>query len=296
MEELILSRSFGTHDGAFHADEVTACALLIFFGLVDRDKIRRTRNLNELTHLEFVCDVGGLFDPLQKRFDHHQADYNGKQSSAGMVLDYLFSQFKIAETQYVFLQNTFVKGVDEVDNGLIEPIIGHASFSSIISSFVPIHHDATKEEYDLNFEYALDFVLAFLKRICAKLEYIQQSKEIVLQAMEDHPYCLMFDSPIPWIETFFENGGIQHSAQFVMMPSQGHWKLRAIPPSLRKKAVRTPLPKEWAGLLDEELKIKSQISGAIFCHKGRFISVWKTKEDALKALEYIKKKKHENNL
>jgi uncharacterized UPF0160 family protein len=51
--------------------------------------------------------------------------------------------------------------------------------------------------------------------------------------------------------------------------------------------VRMPLPKEWAGLLDEDLKKVSGLPGAIFCHKGRFVSVWETKEDALKALNYI---------
>jgi len=51
--------------------------------------------------------------------------------------------------------------------------------------------------------------------------------------------------------------------------------------------VRTPLPQEWAGLLDEDLKRASGIRGAIFCHKGRFISVWETKEDVFKALDYV---------
>jgi uncharacterized UPF0160 family protein len=50
--------------------------------------------------------------------------------------------------------------------------------------------------------------------------------------------------------------------------------------------VRLPQPIQWAGLLDEDLKRVSGISGAVFCHKGRFISVWETREDALKALEY----------
>ncbi len=49
--------------------------------------------------------------------------------------------------------------------------------------------------------------------------------------------------------------------------------------------VRVPLPEAWAGLMDEELKKASGISGAIFCHKGRFISVWETKKDALRALK-----------
>jgi uncharacterized UPF0160 family protein len=50
--------------------------------------------------------------------------------------------------------------------------------------------------------------------------------------------------------------------------------------------VRRALPKDWAGLLGEDLVKKTNISGAVFCHKGRFISIWKTKEDAIRALKY----------
>ena len=38
-DQLPQPRSCGTHDGTFHADEVTACALLILFDLVDEDKV-----------------------------------------------------------------------------------------------------------------------------------------------------------------------------------------------------------------------------------------------------------------
>ena len=79
-------RSFGTHDGSFHADEVTACSLLLAFGKIDREKIHRTRDSAVLASCEYVCDVGGIFDPALKRFDHHQAEYVGPLSSAGMVL------------------------------------------------------------------------------------------------------------------------------------------------------------------------------------------------------------------
>ena len=72
------------------------------------------------------------------------------------------------------------------------------------------------------------------------------------------------------------------------MPSGEHWKLRGIPPNLQEKMkVRLPLPQEWAGLSEEDLKRVSGIPGAIFCHKGRFISVWETKGDALQALHYV---------
>ncbi len=36
MKEKIHPRSFGTHDGSFHADEVTACALLLLFGIREK--------------------------------------------------------------------------------------------------------------------------------------------------------------------------------------------------------------------------------------------------------------------
>ncbi len=83
------SRYLGTHDGSFHADEVTACALLLAFDLVDRNKIIRTRDLAVIDTCEYVCDVGGIYEPEAKRFDHHQVGYQGELASAGMVLLYL---------------------------------------------------------------------------------------------------------------------------------------------------------------------------------------------------------------
>jgi uncharacterized UPF0160 family protein len=101
----------------------------------------------------------------------------------------------------------------------------------------------------------------------------------------------MFDRGMPWLESFFELGGVNHPALFVIMPSGNHWKLRGIPPTYEERMkVRLPLPHEWAGLLDEELQRTSGIAGAIFCHKERFISVWETKEGALEALGYVLRK------
>jgi uncharacterized UPF0160 family protein len=78
------------------------------------------------------------------------------------------------------------------------------------------------------------------------------------------------------------------------MPIGKEWKLRGIPPTnKRRMEVRLPLPEEWAGLHEKELEKASQIKGAIFCHKGRFISIWKTKEAAMQALKYVLKKKKE---
>ena len=282
----IIERSFGTHDGTFHADEVTACALLILFHLIDEDKIVRTRDLERLVECEYICDVGGVYEPAKKLFDHHQIDYQGPMSSAGMILKYLLDQGIIRKSVYDLLNLSLVMGVDAHDNGRDPLIPGNCSFSHVVSNFTPIRYDCLPQEQDLAFHKALKFVEEHLERLLARFEYTQSCREIVRKCMNQSNEVLLFDQNLPWLEIFFELNGIDHPALFVIMPSGSHWKLRGVPPSYEERMkVRKPLPKEWAGLLDEDLKRVSGIAGAIFCHKGRFISVWETKEDALKALE-----------
>lgn len=288
MDQPKKARSCGTHDGTFHADEVTACALLLLFNRIDRDKIVRTRNLAILNGCEYVCDVGGIYDPARKLFDHHQLEYQGALSSAGMVLLYLKEQGLLSEHGYTFFNQVLVLGVDAHDNGKDLQIPGICTYSNVVSNFTPISHDVSSGVQDGAFFEALEFAYGHMKRLWERYQYIASCRQIVAEAMNENKECLMFDKAIPWLELFFELDGNRHPARFVIMPSGTHWKLRGIPPSLDERMkVRLPLPKDWAGLLDEDLKRVTQIPGAIFCHKGRFISVWETKEDALLALEKV---------
>lgn len=287
MDSKKIPRSCGTHNGTFHADEVTACALLMLFNLIDEDKIIRTRSLELLNTCEYVCDVGGIYDPQNKLFDHHQADYQGPLSSAGMVLKYLAAAGFLKRNEYDCFNNTLVMGVDAHDNGRDPLLPGYCSFSHVISNFIPIHYDCSSEEQDEAFHEALKFSYQHLKRMWDRFQYTQSCRDRVAECMAKYEICLIFDQNLPWLDIFFELSGAAHPALFVIMPSGNHWKLRGIPPSYQDRMkVRCPQPQEWAGLLSDELKKASGISGAIFCHKGRFISVWETKEDALKALEY----------
>lgn len=283
-----IPKSCGTHDGSFHADEVTACALLLHYHLIDRDKIVRTRDLGELSLCDYVCDVGGIYDPIQRRFDHHQSEYEGEMSSAGMVWLDLKKRGVVDGETYDFLNRTLIMGVDAHDNGRVEYEPGMCSFSHVVSNFVSTLYDAPKKIQDEGFFEALDFVEGHLKRTLERYEYGKSCREKVVKVMREYTEVLFFDESMPWLESFFDSGGERHPALFVIMPSGGHWKLRAIPPSLKERMkVRMPLPQKWAGLLDQDLKRASGIEGAIFCHKGRFTSVWETKEDALKALKIV---------
>lgn len=285
-------RSFGTHDGTFHADEVTACALLLLFDLIDRGSVTRSRSLDKLERCEFLCDVGGHYDPVEKRFDHHQAHYVGPLSSAGMVLLYLKQIGLLSSHAYAFFNHSLVKGVDDHDNGNAQTLDGVCTYSHIISNFNPIRYDAPIVEQESAFYIALDFAHQYLKKIWDRYRYIQSCRVTVEEVMKKADLVLMFDEELPWFDVFFELGGERHPALFLIMPSGKHWKLRGIPPSShRKMEVRQPLPKAWAGLLEDSLKQVSGIPGAVFCHKGRFISVWESKEDALQALRYVIKER-----
>ena len=288
IEDLRLSRSVAVHSGSFHADEVMACALLLFCGLIDAEKVIRTREKEKIFTAEYVCDVGGVYDSSKKLFDHHQIEYEGKLSSAGMVLKYLIQNNLIESDFGVHLEQMLVSGIDAIDNGNLKVPKGLTTFSAVIANFMPVQYTATSHEIDLGFKAAMEFSLQHLKRIQGKFVYAQKHRQKIKNAMQQYEDCIIFDEPFPWTDIFFELEGAIHPAKFIIMPTNGHWKLRGIPPSLGEKMkVRVKMPNKWAGLMEEELARVSKIDGAIFCHKGRFISIWKTKEDAIKAFQTV---------
>ncbi len=288
----MLPRSIAIHDGMFHADELVSCCLLYLFDYIDKEKIHRTRDRVSIEQCEFICDVGGIYDEKKKMFDHHQQDYRGKLSSAGMVLLFLKNNKKINDDVYNFLNLSFILGVDLEDNGFLKRQDGVSTFSSIIDSFLPINYNVSRKELHKCFMKAFEFVYEFLKNLIDRYHYIRQSKDYVNDIMKEGQggNLLIFDKAIPWMDNFFMLDGDSHSALFMIMPTGNHWKLRTIPKNHKDKmSMRMPLPKNWAGLHDEDLKKESNIKGAIFCHKGLFISIWETKEDAIKAFNYTKK-------
>ncbi|MDP1608516.1 MAG: MYG1 family protein [Chlamydiales bacterium] len=284
METSIIPRSFGTHDGSFHADEVTACSLLLLFDCIDLSQVHRSRDPEVLKKCDYVCDVGGIYDPDQRRFDHHQLDYQGSMSSAGMVLLYLKEKSFVDHHLYEHFHKGLVLGVDQHDNGIARTEIGTASFSHVVSNFLPIVYDVSSDEMNKAFFEAVDFVVGHLDRMRRRMKYTAACRNLVQEAMKQSGAVIVFNEAIPWMDNFFELGGEVHPAQFVVMPAGKHWKLRAVPPSNHERLhMRKPLPQSWAGLRDEQLQELTKISGAIFCHKGRFISIWETKEDAIRA-------------
>lgn len=68
--------TIGTHSGTFHCDEVLACYFLSKHPDFVNHTVLRTRDQHLLDQCDIVVDVGSIFDPSKKRYDHHQNTFN----------------------------------------------------------------------------------------------------------------------------------------------------------------------------------------------------------------------------
>lgn len=77
----VAPNTIGTHSGTFHCDEILACYLLSKHPDFAGHKVLRTRDQSLLDQCDIVVDVGNVFDPSKKRFDHHQNTFHETFSS-----------------------------------------------------------------------------------------------------------------------------------------------------------------------------------------------------------------------
>lgn len=177
-------KSIATHNGLFHAGEVTACALLINFASASR-AIERTRDVGIIEAADIVVDVGGLYYPPSMRFDHHDTEYHGTiiddilhvQSCAGMVLSHLEPKMAPGLAQY--LRDQFIIGVDATHafgldrrTSRLSPKEwkGHLNFSGVIRSFNT--DDPFGNDQDCAFMAAVNFTIDLVKRLVSRHEKI----------------------------------------------------------------------------------------------------------------------------
>jgi len=275
----------GTHSGGFHADDVLAFALIREFE--DRDaSVVRTRDEDVLAACDVVFDVGGTFDPERGRFDHHQNEYTGALSSAGMVLAWLAARRRISEQLAARLRRELVDYVDAVDNGVRSPESGVPCFTSIVGNFTNDRGDGSS--FDDRYLEAVDFAQRYVRGIQAGLRRELEARETVRAAMAEAVAAgrrtLFLDEYLPWKGTYFEHGGADHPTDFVLMPVEDSWRIIGVPPEPGSFAQKVPLPAAWAGLVDDELSAVVGVPGARFCHKNRFVAVFATRDGALAAM------------
>ena len=282
-----MSTTVATHDGPFHADDVMAVALIrVFYD--GEAAVVRTRDPKKIDAADLVVDVGALFDPSQGRFDHHQASYQGPRSSAGMILDWLTDTGRIGGDLSSSLRTGLMDYIDDVDNGRVAPKPTVPCFPRIVEALT--HNARSHPEFDAAFEEAVGLGTSWLRGLRAEHERVLEAKRVVAAAMAkaeaSGSRLIELDQYVPWKPVYFENGGGEHPTDYVLHPgTDGSWRVVAIPPKLGDFGQKRPLPEAWAGLTDEALEAVTGVAGSVFCHKNRFIAVFRTREGALEALD-----------
>ncbi|MCB9675885.1 MAG: MYG1 family protein [Alphaproteobacteria bacterium] len=282
-----MSLLIATHSGPFHADDVMATALVRVF--VDADAaVVRTRDPEKLAPADVVLDVGGVFDPEARRFDHHQATYEGPRSSAGMVLDWLESTGAVSPSLAKYLRDGVMEYLDDVDNGRVAPKGEVPCFPRIVDALNQVAD--TEEGFDEAFQRAVTVATWTLEGLRAGHAKIELARAVVKAAMDEAAAegrnVLFLDAYHSWKAPYFELGGETHPTELVLFPgTDDSWRVIAIPPRFGEFGQKRSLPAAWAGLTDGDLEAVTGVPGSVFCHKNLFIAVFRTRDAAVEALQ-----------
>lgn len=276
------------HDGRFHADDIFACASLMML-LNGRARIVRTRNPEIIESADYVVDVGGIHDVEKKRFDHHQKGGAGSHVSGvpyaafGLVWQAYGVQIAGDVSIANRVEKVLVESIDANDNAFetFKHIEGRPFpflFNHIVSMYMP-----TWKESDFTYKSFLslvDIAVGILKREIKHAEdYIEAENALrdIYEKAEDKR-ILIFDKMYPWEEVLQQYPDV---LLIVASRSPQKWKTEStlVPGEAYKRKVL--FPETWAGLRDEELEKVSGVSGAVFCHNGRFLCAASNKESAI---------------
>lgn len=283
------------HSGNFHVDDIFAVATLqIMLGKDTEVSVVRTRDMHEVEKSDYVVDVGWVYDPVRKRFDHHQVGGAGARPNGipyaafGLVWkeygEKICGNWKVAGKIDDFLVQT----VDAVDNGveLSQEIIKGVHPYDIVNFFDAFNPDWPEKDQDEDviFMQMVSIAKLLLEREIIKTKDKIKAREMVEKLYDTNPdkRLIIMDQGYSFQETLSK----YPEPLFAVFPrDEIIWLIHTIRDDANTFKSRKDLPKSWAGKRDKELEEATGVVGANFCHPGRFIAGAETKEAILKMAE-----------
>ncbi|OGI86269.1 hypothetical protein A3A01_02100 [Candidatus Nomurabacteria bacterium RIFCSPLOWO2_01_FULL_39_17] len=291
MENKNSSKKLVTHNGSFHTDDIFACATLSLL-LEKRGEsfeIIRTRDEEIIKEGDYVFDVGGVYDPEKNRFDHHQVGEAGKRdngieySSFGLI----WKKFgiEICEDRKVvdLIDEKLVAPIDAGDNGIDLVEKKSKVFPYLIQDFFRVMRP-TWRETDSNIDQMfLKSVLVAKEILLREITYAGDA--IIADEKILSIYQNTKDKRIIILDKNYAKKEILNKLPetfYIIFPREvdNSWGVGAIRKDFRNFENKKNLPKSWGGLRDTELQKITGVSDAIFCHRGLFLAVAKSKEGA----------------
>ena len=216
-----MKKLIATHNKLFHADEVTAIALLQIFTNYEIEVERINHDTKDFSKYDFVIDIGKTFDG-KKHFDHHQ--YKGGKSSAGLIWDYIGLNKKYPKI------SKFIDLIDRNDVGIEKA--KEFEFSSLIKCYNT--RNLSSKEQDLQFHKAVDFAKTVILSMKQMEEEIIEAKKIVNESFtfNRNPKILELSKFTPYWSTYI-NGKTMPNIKAVVWEDEeeNNWKVKV--PSIR---------------------------------------------------------------
>lgn len=276
-----------THNGHFHADELLGVAALLM--KYPDAEVVRSRDEEVVRGADIVLDVGHIYDPAAKRFDHHQTEGAGKRengipyASFGLVWKEWGEELAGGREEARIIEEKLVMPVDSMDNGVllsapVFPGVREYSIGDFFESFAD--GLATLEEQEEAFHRALPIARELLAREIASARRTAADWRRVNEIYKESPdkRIVILPDHIHWKRIL-----IPTEALFVLFPRRaGEWAARAVPREVNGFYVKKPFPAEWGGLQDSELAEVSAVPDAVFCHRDGFLCAAKSQEGAMK--------------
>jgi uncharacterized UPF0160 family protein len=289
----IMNKKLITHNGSFHADDIFAAATfsLLLEKKGETFEIIRTRDPEIIRTGDYVFDVGEIYDEKTNRFDHHQKGAGIRENAIE------YASFGLVWKKFG-LELAGKKAADLIDKRLACPIdAGDNGFDLVenkydVSPYFIQHFfyamSPTWLEKDVNKDEIFLKCVEIAKEILSR-EIIQARDSVVAEEKVISIYQNTIDKRLIILdENYPYENALNNFPEplFVVYPrTDNSWGVKAVRQDPKNFKNRKDFPLHWAGLREEELQKVTGVQDAIFCHKGLFMSVAKTKEGAMKLAE-----------
>ncbi|MGZ2484383.1 uncharacterized UPF0160 family protein [Rhizobium pisi] len=289
-----------THSGGFHADELLSSVILT--RLFPQARIVRSRAPEWITPGadRIIYDVAGTYDAEAGIFDHHQRGAPLREdgqpySSFGLIWKHYGRDYLAAaglpeehiEAVHASFDRSFVLPIDLTDNGALSPSgpLGALTLPALLETLKPVFDDRDPEADDRAFHAALAVARSFVEAKIAQSAAKLRAEALVHRAILDTGEGRVLELPMGMpFRPAIVKAGADHLL-FVVHPREKDWCVTGIRRGDEGFELRADLPVAWAGLTNGELEAACGVSGASFCHNGRFIAAARTREAALAMAE-----------
>jgi uncharacterized UPF0160 family protein len=279
-----------THNGTFHVDDLLAVAVIQLIHGVEHTEVVRSRDEAVWATGDYVVDVGNVYDPTTKRYDHHQHGGAGTRengvpySALGLVWRHHGAQICKSKTVWEHIDKTVVTSIDLADNGIeVYSPTRPDAHPFLIHRVLVKMRPTWKEEpvFDERFMELLPMARRIIEREIISAEDEEEGEAFVRQAYESSvdKRLVVLDRVYPW-QGFLSK---TPDALYVVKPKSvgTNWEVECVRSDVHGFANRKSLPESWRGYRDEDLAEKTGVSDAVFCHNAGFIAVAGSKEGAL---------------